>query len=234
MVWVLEKLREDVPIFANHKPCKWENIEVSTHFKVQKRLLKGSHRESKACEFCKDLQVLGGGKCLICDEHAYRIIFESLIKLVVAKSSNLVEIKNHMKHLTETIQPMLNMLEEQDTSLEKKPTNKKKGLRRLIKVNETTQQSQKNESTQKEICNFVKFKVASMIKNEEKFQEKFKKLLNEEIFKTFFPTVGIDEKSILSKKNNITVFYRLFIFIFFIKLKNVVYGNINIIVVFVV
>lgn len=207
MVWVLERCREDIPTFSSHKSCKWEVIDNSSHFSVQKRIFKITQgkesNSSSTCKFCKDLQVLGGGQCLLCGERSFRIVFESPIRLVVAKSNHQEEIQEHMKQLIENIQPMLTILAQDHSnpldSSKKKP--KKKSFRILRAVTSTTQEitTQPTESVQKEMADFVKLKVASMIKNEEHFQENFKKLLKEETFKKYFPTVGIEEKTMLCK-----------------------------------
>lgn len=208
MVWVLERPSEAIPHIARENSSVWDVIEETSHFTVQEK--KSKQVETENCEFCNQLTTVGGGQCILCGEKDYRIIYVSTISLVVAKSDCKQEILEHMKCLKVNIQPMLRILQ-QDNS--KKPQTKlvsersRRKVKELFSLSPRSPKHSKKSITETEepkhekpITDFVKLKVASFIKDDEQFQKKFTSLLNEDKFKSYFTSNEEEETTEICKK----------------------------------
>ena len=212
MVWVLERLREELPKYASISPCVWESIDESNHFKMQQRKSGGVTNSETICSFCKELQSVGGGHCILCGELWFRIIYiAGSVSLVVAKADAKSEIQSHWNHLKANIQPMLRILSE-DSSKEKPKTETRtrnivKNLLLPLSPRKSPRLQDKAESTDNnQINDFVKLKLASIIKDDPDFQSKIEWLKNETNFRSHFPSVGPDESLKLRMSSNCNIY----------------------------
>ena len=190
-------------------PCVWEVAMRSQHFVLERRHLLPPPPELSDlartsgtfippstisnCSFCARLQRTGSGQCLACQETEYRIIYglqasdKTSTSLVVAKSNKLEEIEVNWGLLQEHLQPVMQALIEESIKQSSGPSRRPKP-RGFLQTNSPARPDSPgpNELVQKELDDFLRLKLVSLIKESSQVQSNLPSSLRESTFRSTF------------------------------------------------
>ena len=199
-------------------PHVWENLESSEHFVVQERFslpptpdseqppTTGQPEAALSCPSCSDLQSLGRGTCLACQEQTFRIVYLTTgTPLVVAKSEERPDIMRCWAHLERSLQPMLSAL--QEASIIKANSNHPQPRSPVEKdswlgspfLSRSTEAEVPNSQQliQREIDDFMRMKMAALVKEDFAFQEGMATCVLESTFRSAFPAFDSSQTVLL-------------------------------------
>ena len=199
MVWVVELLRNEIEEHKNNQVCDWVRIKEQNRVKLERR--QQTPIIEKYCNFCNELAGLEIGKCLLCTEKLYRLVYSVTPErsIMIAKGENIEEMESHWEYLETGLLPMLESFTQEET---KKHAMKDRKLEifskiKLIRQSQDSIETSAISQINKDILSFLLLKISAFVKEQER--EYMKAIEDSSFFQKAFNSRNISEPVEYSK-----------------------------------